>query len=634
MLERQWSAAANQRNLHGRERDSDFIEIADITSFIRQRIILIITFPLLGLVGASFYIATTDPVFTARTQILIEPKIPELLQQQSGEINLSLDTSQVETQLAVIRSEKIASMVIDELGLAENATFVPSSPSIVERFERLWEMTVDALSLNEISQHQTMLTPASPAPGTAETADVSAELDITAQLSEFKRRRRVVETFAKDLSVYRLGVSYAVDITFNSLDPELAANVANATAGAFVREQLETRAAAAREGTAWLEKRIEKVRAQMNLATQMTQEFRTKHDYSVGRPLGATIVDGQVVASGEGEGGAPTGPTLEELEVTADSYRKMYESLLAAFTSSVNQQPYLIADARVITPATPPLAASHPREKLVLVLGGVAGLMAGVGLAFARHTLDRTIRTPRQIRDELGLDCIGELPPARFSGGLGQLDDVLRRPQSRFSQSLRRTQSAISLANVAHPLRCIGITSVAPGDGKSTVTSNLAALYAVSGMRTLVIDADVLHSALTKRLVHSRASAGENVDSIKGQIRSVPGLQFDLLPSPVSDPHRLITPKHMDAMIDELDSYEVIIVDLPPFTSGVHALTASSALDGVLVVVEWGKTPVDLAVELSRILQVTKTSVIGVVMTKVRSLSTRQYSRRDTEAAH
>jgi Mrp family chromosome partitioning ATPase len=420
----------------------------------------------------------------------------------------------------------------------------------------------------------------------------------------------------------------------DSLDPELAAKVANATAGAFVREQLETRAAAAREGTAWLEKRIEEVRTQMNLATQMTQEFRTKHDYSVGRQLGATIVDGQVVASGEGEEGAPTGPTLEELEVTADTYRKMYESLLAAFTSSVNQQPYLIADARVITPATPPLIASHPRDKLVLALGVLAGLMVGIGLAFARHTLDRTIRTPRQIRDEVGLDCIGELPPARFLGGFGQLDDVLRRPESRFSWSLRNTKTAISLANVAHPLRCIGITSVAPGDGKSTVAGNLAALYAASGVRTLVIDADVFHSVLTKRLLYAPASAGENPDSILGQIKFVPGQQFDLLPSQASAAHRLITPKNMEVLIEELEGYEVIIVDLPPFTSGVHGLAAASVLDGVLIVTEWGKTPVELVVELSRILQAAKTSVMGVIMTKVRSLSTRQYRKRDTEAAH
>ncbi|MDE3832833.1 polysaccharide biosynthesis tyrosine autokinase [Sinorhizobium meliloti] len=632
MLERQWSAAAGQQNLYGPGGDSEFIGFADITSFVRQRIFLIMAFPLLGLLGAGFSLATTDSIFTARTQILIEPKIPELLQRQSGEINLSLDTSQVETQLAVLRSEKIALMVIEELDLVDNPRFKSvSSPSMVERVGRIKEMVVDMLALDGDPQHQAMPKPASP------IADRSETKAVIAQLSEFERRRIVVETFRESLGVQRVGVSYAIDITFQSHDPALAAKVANATAAAFVREQLETRAAAAREGVAWLEKRIEEVRTQMNLATQVTQEFRAKHDYSVGRQLGATIVDGEVVASGQGEGITRNGPTLEELEVTADTYRKMYESLLAAFTSSVNQQPYLIADARVITPATRPLAASHPRKKFVLALGGLSGLMAGFGLAFARHTLDRTIRTSRQVRDELGFDCVGELPPVGFLRGFGQLDDVLRRPESLFSRNLRHTKGAISLADVAHPLRCIGVTSATPDDGKSTVASNLAALYAVSGMRTLVIDADGFHSTLTKRLPHSQAPAGENRDGaeIEGQITSVPGLQFDLLPSPASDTLRLITPKNLEALlVNELDSYEIIIVDLPPFTSGVHGLVAASVLDGVLIVAEWGKTPLDLVGELSRILRITKTAVIGVVMTKVRSLSTRQYRKRATQTGH
>ncbi|WP_164924088.1 Wzz/FepE/Etk N-terminal domain-containing protein [Sinorhizobium fredii] len=627
MLESQWSAAAKQSNPYRPDSDSDFIRFADITSFIRQRIFLIMSCPFIGLLGAVFYVATTDSIFTARTQILIEPKIPELLQKQSSDINLSLDTSQVETQLAVLRSEKIASMVIDELGLVDDPSFKPlHSPSLTVRLERIAGMAVETFAFNEVTQP-----PTAPPPSTAPDAAETSEL--TAELLEFQRRRRVVETFSQGLGVQRVGVSYAIDITFNSLDPELAAKVANATAGAFVREQLETRAAAAREGVEWLEKRIEEVRVQMNLATQITQEFRAKHDYRVGRQPGAPIVDGQVAPSGEGESTTPSGPTLEELEVTAETYRKMYESLLAGFTNSVNQQPFLIADARVITPATRPLAPSYPRTKLVLALGVLAGLMAGVGLAFARHTLDRTIRTPRQIRDELGLDCIGELPAARFFRGFGQLDDVLKRPESPFSRSLRSTKAAISMAEVAHPLRCIGITSVAPGEGKSTVASNLAALYAASGVRTLVIDADVFHSALTNRLLYARASTDENLDDIREQIKFVPGQYFDLLPSEVSAAHRLITPKNMEKLLDELDSYEVIIVDLPALASGVHGLTAASVLDGVLIVTEWGKTPFELVAELSRVLQVTKTNVIGVIMTKVRSVSTRQYRSRATQAA-
>lgn len=631
MLERQWSVAANQRNFGGPGRDADFVGIADLTSFLRQRVLLILAFALLGLLGAGFYIATTDSLFTARTQILIEPNIPQTLQQQSSEINLSLDTSQVETQLAVLRSEKIALMVLDELRLVDNPDFRPlTSPSMAERFERIWGMTVEMLGRDGDQQQQTEPKPVSTA------MEVVEATDSTGEPLEFARKRLAVEKFMQALDIQRVGVSYAIEIAFTSQDPELAAKVANATAAAFVREQLETQSQAAREGVAWLEKRIKEVRIQMNLATKMTQEFRSKHDYRVDQQLGAAIIDGQVVASGESGEATPSGPTLEELEVTAETYRKMYESLLSAFTSSVNQQPSPIAGARVITSATRPLAASHPRPKLVLALGALGGLMAGLGLAFARHAMDRTIQTPRQIRDELGFDCVGQLPPAGFLKGFGELDEVLRHPESPLSRSLRSTKAAIGLADVTHPLRCIGVTSAAPGDGKSMVTSNLATLYAVSGMRTLVIDADVFHSALTGRLVQSRTSASESeraMEPLAAQVTYVPALQFDLLPSQVFNARDLATPRNMTALLNELDGYEVIIVDLPPFTSGVHGLAVAPVLDGVLIVVEWGKTPLDLMVELSRFLQITKSAVIGVVMTKVRTLSTRQYRKPTNQAA-
>ena len=116
--------------------------------------------------------------------------------------------------------------------------------------------------------------------------------------------------------------------------------------------------------------------------------------------------------------------------------------------------------------------------------------MSGIGVAFLRHTLDRSVRSPRQVREDLGLECIGELPAVSGRrGGFARLDEVARSPQSRFSESLRSVKTAISLADSGHPIRSIGVTSALPGEGKSLCASNLAMLYVRYGMRTLVIDA-------------------------------------------------------------------------------------------------------------------------------------------------
>src|SRR5262249_946737 len=74
----------------------NFIGYADFMSFVTRHIRTIAGPPFIALVAALVYVFTTEPTFTARSQILIDPKMPQLLREQSGEVNFSLDNAQVE----------------------------------------------------------------------------------------------------------------------------------------------------------------------------------------------------------------------------------------------------------------------------------------------------------------------------------------------------------------------------------------------------------------------------------------------------------------------------------------------------------------------------------------------------------
>ncbi|MET3580239.1 uncharacterized protein involved in exopolysaccharide biosynthesis/Mrp family chromosome partitioning ATPase [Mesorhizobium robiniae] len=614
MLDRPLAAIAHKPWL-GADASQDFISLTDVVSFVRQYLFSILAFTVAGIVCATFYFVTSDPIYTARTQILIEPKIPRNLQQQPAEVNLSLDTAQVESQLAVLRSQKIARMVIDELGLMNNPTFRDmQGPTIGERFRRAWVSVVQAGGPHRVLPGPDRMQTASPQP-------------------ESERELSAVETFNDGLDVQRVGVSYAIDITFQSLDPALAARIANATADAFVREQVQTTTAAASEGIAWLERRMREVGDQMNRATRVAQEFRAKHDYSIDQ--GETSIEGQALPPSEEQPTHQT--TLEQLEVTADTYRKMYESLLGAYTNSVDQQPYLIADARVITSATSPKIASRPRKTLILAFGALAGLVAGIGYAVARRGLDRNVRTPHQIRLELGLACIGELPPVNFRrGGFGRLDEVLRNPDSSFSGSLKRVKAIMGLAGTTHSRRRIGITSVSPGDGKSTVVSNLAALCGASGTATLVINVDH-KSALANELIDPSdfkligQDSGSPKDLVK-QIRFIEETSFYYLKNDWSSSSDLRVPDNMESLLSGAGAYSVVIVELPPLSSGAEGLAVCPLLDGVIVVAQWGVTSLDQLEDLTQTLKNTNSSVLGVLMTRVRSVSAHRYRKRAAEA--
>ena len=574
---------------------SEFVGISDIVAFIRRYLVSILVCATAGAVAALFAILTTDPTYTTSAQILIEPKLPQYLQQQAA-VSTSLDTAQIESQITVMRSEKITQMVIDELGLMDNPDFfILREPSFPERLGRFARAILSKLGL-------------APEPGPAGDAP-APPAEPPAALSDFERGRIAIDLFGANIDIRRVGVSYAVEISFRSRNPRLAADIVNATAAAFVREQIETKAAQARQGGEWLEQRMSEMREKMNTATQIAQQFRARHDYRV-KPPGARLVDGQIVRD-ESQAAEDDQPTLEELEVTADTYRQLYESFLRAFTDNLSQQSYPVADARVITAATRPLSPSHPRKKLVLVFGLFAGVAAGVGQALLRDLTDRSIRTPRQIEEQLRVRCLAVLPGrGGWRGRPRRPDEAVAAPREAFGESLRRVRLALRREG-GGKIRAIGIASALPGEEKSLIACNLAVLDAASGLRALLVDADDDAAALTRRLLGPEAPRSGIVPG------ALPGVDF--LPGPM--PEAALGPAVLRS-----DAHDVAVVDLPPLAAGIERLALAGRLDAVILVVEWGRSTFEATEELLAMLRAQDAPVFGVILDQARYLSPRPRS--------
>ena len=95
--------------------DDGIIDRAELVAFIRRHSLAIVACMGLGIVAAGLFVASQEPTYTAYTQI-DDLKAPTLLDTQGREVETSLDTAEVESQMTVLRSEMIATMVIDELG--------------------------------------------------------------------------------------------------------------------------------------------------------------------------------------------------------------------------------------------------------------------------------------------------------------------------------------------------------------------------------------------------------------------------------------------------------------------------------------------------------------------------------------
>lgn len=331
----------------------EFISLSDINRFIRQYFWTIAGPLLLSVAAACVYLFFATPIFIARSQILIDPKTP-ILREQTGEVNFSLDSAQVESHIAVLRSEKIAAAVIAKLGLQDDPEFQDTS-----------RLNIGKLLATHVPEEN------------------NAE-------SDFVKARGAITAFSTGLVIRRVGLSYAIEIAFSSASPDKAALIANATAEAYLRDQIQSKSESARQASRWLEVRLAELRTQMNIATHRVQAFRAKHDYSVDVRPEDVVEPNRLQTSNTNIDVGPKKPTLEELETTAETFRKIYESFLQAYTASVQRQSYPVSDARIITLAARPLTKSYPRTTLVLALALLVGLTMGFALAIARHSLGGT----------------------------------------------------------------------------------------------------------------------------------------------------------------------------------------------------------------------------------------------------
>jgi polysaccharide biosynthesis transport protein len=609
--------------------EPDYVSFTDISRFFQRNVLIIVVcFVCAAAIGIGI-VYHAEPKYTARAQILIDPSTNQLVRDASASPERSLDTAQVEGQVALLRSESLAYYVIGTLKLTEDPEFQGGPQSYTQRL---------------IGEIQNLLGSGGE-PGEA-MKEVKDDTD-------YARLRSALEVFLGGLDVRRVGMSYAIDISYTSVDPNKAAKIANAVAEAYIQDQLKAVSRAAQKSSEWLEDRLTQIRKQLNASARQLEMFKTGRapgqqsdvqasDKPAPSPQPGTSdvagANGQPAAGQARDTALPRGQlTLAELESTTESYRKTYEAYQQAFTEAVQRQSFPISNARVITAATRPLSKSAPRGRLIVMLTSLAGVLIGVALAFLRQSMDPTVRSARQLQAKTGLACLALMPRVgtgrrgllRWSLSPAQPDYNFRvaidAPFSPFSNALKTLRTAIAHADPRRPVRVVGLTSGMPREGKSMVAGNLATLYTLSAGRTLLIDADI-HNSTASRYFAPRVKVGL-LEVVSGAVELdkaiVKGSGFvpDILPiavkeaAPVS--YEQLASEKMAALLHTLrEQYDMIIVDLPPVNPIIDGVAIAALLDGVVIVAEWGRAPVELLAEVAATLHTAQANVLGVVITK------------------
>lgn len=275
-----------------------------------------------------------------------------------------------------------------------------------------------------------------------------------------------------------------------------------------------------------------------------------------------------------------------------------------------------------------PSSPSSPNTRLIVIVGALAGLAAGLVYAFVRHTVDRRVRHPRDIERETGISVIGTLPLERSMSEKRQVIDFSLESQHGVSQhtieSMRELRTNLQFIDVDNPPRIIVVTSSVPGDGKSTVSVNLASSLAAAGQWAVLIDCDLRRPVIADifemphdvGLTDVLAGRAELQDVAHRPSRDVPLAVIGSGRIP-PNPSELLGSQRMRDFLAEISKSAIVILDSPPVLPVTDAAVLAAGADGVLIVVSSGKTTFEV---LQRaIANITRTSgrVLGVVLNRV-----------------
>lgn len=347
--------------------------------------------------------------------------------------------------------------------------------------------------------------------------------------------------------------------------------------------------------------------------------------------------------------------TMRELETSAKSYRSLYESFLQRYMGAVQQETFPITEARVISPASPPLSKSKPKTKLVLALGLFGGLGLGIALGFLRDIMDRVFRTAAQVESTLHLPCISLVPllkdpnPKQLtreqqSDKVFEQRTIVRRsgvfwaatemPLSRFAESIRSIKLAVDLNASNASNKVVGITSSLPNEGKSTVAAALAQLMAHAGARVILVDCDLRNPSLSRSL--SPVAGAGLIEVISGRcsleeaIWRDPKTNLAFLPTvkkkPILHTSEFLSAAPTKKLFDGLrTAYDYVVVDLPPLAPIIDVRATAPLIDCFVLAIEWGSTKIDVVQHALHTAPNLHEALIGAILTKTDMQAIKRY---------
>jgi capsular exopolysaccharide synthesis family protein len=347
-------------------------------------------------------------------------------------------------------------------------------------------------------------------------------------------------------------------------------------------------------------------RAKSDYAVAVQTEASTRGQYELAKQAANKLNDKAIEYS----------ITREE----ADQSRGLYEDLLRRLKEAGVLAGLKSSNITVVDPGRTPAKPSLPKVPLYMVIALGGGLFIGCCGALLVDTLDNKVNGISDLEQFLGHKILGALPlidAEHLQEGL----IAAKEPQSTYVEALRAIRTAVLLLQSAAPPKVLLVASAIAGEGKSTFSSNLAAVLTQHGQRVLLVEADMRRGSFRRRF-HLQSEpglssllAGQAEQPSFNHVAEIPNLDVLVSGRSAPDPAELLGSETMRTWIARWrQQYDFVVLDGTPVLPVTDAVILNSIADATLLLARDHMTEKVQVKRSYQILTRDETHYVGVVL--------------------
>jgi len=248
---------------------------------------------------------------------------------------------------------------------------------------------------------------------------------------------------------------------------------------------------------------------------------------------------------------------------------KIYSYLLEKRSETAILKAATVSKNRIIDTALMPERPIKPKRKLIVLVGLILGLILGIALAFLRAFLDDRIRTEEDVTHATQIPLLGIIP--HIKNEEEKKLSVTNSPKSAVAESFRQLRTNLQFMESSKGSHVISVTSTIGGEGKTTISMNLAAIMSMADKKTILLNMDMRKPTLHERFgienVKGMSTLLSKRTSLASVIQHTEYKNLDVITSgPVPpNPSELIQGELMEKVLEKLCKvYDIVIMDTPP----------------------------------------------------------------------